>query len=287
MAESTAIPMTTNEEIDAVDVGDNTMEIIAYVDSIEGIKYVSKNKALLKFIINNGTGRRIRVLAWEENAKSYENKLSIHQIIHIQRGLFLRVNPNYFRKEENLIPFEISLTKNSKVDFLGKYATEAREMCKVVSTTIKDCASIEGKLSLDAYIKVTFEPETTSHSSYGSGAIMEGIYKLRVRISHFHQNPALVEGAHIRLIGEIKKDRYDSIYLQVADNNDITVIDDKVLSKETLRGGIHTPRKRPLQDANDNGEEIVEKSPRMNLNDGAFNTSLSQGSFDFENEFQN
>ncbi|CAG9772096.1 unnamed protein product [Ceutorhynchus assimilis] len=68
--------LKTHAEIDSFVVGDNTIELIGYVDEINGSKQVKNNtKTLFKFILNNGQGRRIRILMWDEMAKKFEQTI--------------------------------------------------------------------------------------------------------------------------------------------------------------------------------------------------------------------
>lgn len=139
--------------------------------------------------------------------------------------MYLPVNQTYFHKEEDLIPYELSLSKNSSIHLLGKYVTDGHKTPEVVATTIQNCSNVEGKicksleyvnvfklitygfLGLEGFIKITFAQITTSYSSYGSGAIVQDKYKLRVHINNFRENAALVQGANVKIEGELKRDK--------------------------------------------------------------------------------
>uniref|UniRef100_A0A1Y1KMN4 Replication protein A OB domain-containing protein n=1 Tax=Photinus pyralis TaxID=7054 RepID=A0A1Y1KMN4_PHOPY len=262
------VVFTTNEEIDAFQPGDNTIEITAYVDCVEGTKCVGVNKkTLFKFIINNDNGRRIKVLLWEEAAKRYESNISNRQIIHIERALYLPCHPTYYRKENDLLPFEISFTKNTTLIILGTYGTNTSSENEYTFTTIKDCTNVKGTIKLEAYIKVPFEKVTTNYSSFGSGAIVEDIYKLRIHINNFEANPQLLKGTHILVTGEIKKDKYDSIYLHINKMTDIEVMDEKMLSANDLKKGIHTPGKKRLLEETEGESSNANKKLHYERND--------------------
>ncbi|XP_043270334.1 uncharacterized protein [Venturia canescens] len=74
---ATTEEFTSNEEMDEFIAGDETIYFTGYIDSIEGSKLVDKGvkKVLYKFVVNNGKGRKMRVLMWEEVANKYEASL--------------------------------------------------------------------------------------------------------------------------------------------------------------------------------------------------------------------
>ncbi|XP_043270336.1 uncharacterized protein [Venturia canescens] len=85
---ATTEEFTSNEEMDEFIAGDETIYFTGYIDSIEGSKLVDKGvkKVLYKFVVNNGKGRKMRVLMWEEVANKYEASLRCKDIIRIWNG---------------------------------------------------------------------------------------------------------------------------------------------------------------------------------------------------------
>ncbi|KAL0128616.1 hypothetical protein PUN28_003770 [Cardiocondyla obscurior] len=61
--------LSSNDTIDKIQFFDSTVEIIGYVDEIESPKIVGNNQQykIFKFFFNNGKGRKIQVLAWNDD----------------------------------------------------------------------------------------------------------------------------------------------------------------------------------------------------------------------------
>ncbi|XP_036143664.1 uncharacterized protein LOC118645886 [Monomorium pharaonis] len=61
--------LTKNEELDAIQIFDSTVEIIGYIDGIESPRIVGNNQQykILKFFLNNSSGRRIQIVSWNDD----------------------------------------------------------------------------------------------------------------------------------------------------------------------------------------------------------------------------
>lgn len=90
------------------------------------------------------------------------------------------------------------------------------------------------------YIQSEFVRCTVGNVSYGSGAVTDGTYHLIVNVTNYNQNANLATGVHVRLHGLIRRNRHDSIVLQVTNMNDVTIVDDAIMLPRELRRG-HLP----------------------------------------------
>lgn len=53
-------------------------EIIGYVDGIDSSRYVGNNNQykIFKFYINNGSGRRVQIVAWNDDIENVEHLIN-------------------------------------------------------------------------------------------------------------------------------------------------------------------------------------------------------------------
>lgn len=85
--------------------------------------------------------------------------------------------------------------------------------------------------------------------SYGSGAITDGRFHLNVNVTNFNLNPNPALGAHVRIQGEIRRNRFETLVLQVLNMADISVIDNEIMTPAALRGGYRIPGRVIVPDA--------------------------------------
>jgi len=54
-------------------------EIIGYVDGIDSSRYVGNNNQykIFKFYINNGSGRRVQIVAWNDDIENVEHLIKL------------------------------------------------------------------------------------------------------------------------------------------------------------------------------------------------------------------
>ena len=60
-------------------------QIVGYVDNIEATRTVGNNQQyqFFKFYLNNGTGKRIQVVAWNDNVKLVEKLIEPNYVSYI------------------------------------------------------------------------------------------------------------------------------------------------------------------------------------------------------------
>ncbi|XP_043286866.1 uncharacterized protein [Venturia canescens] len=235
---ATTEEFTSNEEMDEFIAGDETIYFTGYIDSIEGSKLVGKGvkKVLYKFVVNNGKGRKMRVLMWEEVTKKYEASLRCRDIIRIWNGKALAVNPNFANASDDVIAVELSVQRSTRVDIMGQFKTEEQQ-CYTRVLLRNSTADSNQLIVVEGFIKVPFFTSTTGNSIYGMGAITDGQYKLRVHIAQYSDIESLGIGAHIEVRGEIRKDKFGSPYLQAKDMGQIIIVDSEIMSDAELRNG--------------------------------------------------
>jgi len=113
--------LSPNEVIDEIKISERTVEVVGFVERIEGpIKVGEKAQyKLFKFILNNGNGRRIQVIAWDEVIESIMHDIKKNYIFRLD-GLQVR-SPKFEYQNNGNVPYELVIRSNTKVSNLGKY----------------------------------------------------------------------------------------------------------------------------------------------------------------------
>ncbi|CAL1674778.1 unnamed protein product [Lasius platythorax] len=135
--------LTSNEILDNIKVYDSTVEVVGFVDGIEASKYVGEKQQykVFKFYINNGQGRRVQVIAWNDDIEPVEPHVKLNHIIHLD-GVQARI-PKVARFNNGNVPYELQIQTNSTYCNLGKYNSEQLidvepqlvEFCDVMNTS--------------------------------------------------------------------------------------------------------------------------------------------------------
>ncbi|XP_015125565.1 uncharacterized protein LOC107047319 [Diachasma alloeum] len=177
---------------------------------------------LFRCIINNTTGRQLRVLFWEDMARTYENQLC-GQIVTITRARIVRSDPRY-PSPLNLMKIEISVQRNSTVTLHGPYVHPDNALIPNIPEILLANVgqySGEGVIRIVGFIETALEQQIFGNAAYGSGAITDGHYRLVINIGVFnlHNVPGL--GSHIVVQGTLRRNAYQTLLLQVPDMSNI------------------------------------------------------------------
>ncbi|KAL6418637.1 hypothetical protein ACFW04_011925 [Cataglyphis niger] len=113
--------LTSNEVLDNVQIFDSTGEIIGYVDGIEAPRYVGDQQQyrVFKFYINNGNGKRVQIIVWNDDIKNVEPNIKLNYIIHLD-SVQTRT-PKIARFNNGNVPYELQVRSNTIISNLGKY----------------------------------------------------------------------------------------------------------------------------------------------------------------------
>ncbi|XP_029154771.1 uncharacterized protein LOC114927886 [Nylanderia fulva] len=114
--------LTSNEVLNNIQVFDSTVEVVGFVDGIEASRYVGDKKQykVFKFYINNGEGRRVQVVVWNDDITPVEPHVKLNHIIHLD-GVQARTPISY---NNGNVPYELQIQSNTTISNLGKYNME-------------------------------------------------------------------------------------------------------------------------------------------------------------------
>ncbi|XP_011706526.1 PREDICTED: uncharacterized protein LOC105461713, partial [Wasmannia auropunctata] len=91
---------TSNEIIDTIQLYDSTIEIVGYIDGIDSTRYVGNKLQykFFKFYLNNGNGRRIQIVAWNDQIERIEHHIMSNYVStkHYQDDMATYTNEEYY-----------------------------------------------------------------------------------------------------------------------------------------------------------------------------------------------
>ncbi|KAH0549709.1 hypothetical protein KQX54_012849 [Cotesia glomerata] len=219
------------------------------------MKDTISGKKIFRFVMSNGTGRRVRIIVWEPLNKIYQEKVRSK----------MAADPSYAQEAENVIRQELVVTSQSKVKWPVTTGndTEVRALISIAGIP-----NTFGLAVVAGYIKDEFDEVTYKNHSFSSGSITDGALKTKGQVRNFNKVLAgkLVEGTHVEVKGQVEREKtYALSYIQCNSFNDIKVIDDQIMTQEQLRAGFRSPEsnaaKRPRLASPDKDQDDETRMP--------------------------
>ncbi|XP_024891762.1 uncharacterized protein LOC112467401 [Temnothorax curvispinosus] len=136
--------LSSNEVLDNVKIYDSTVEIVGYVDGIESPRLVGDKQQykFFKFFLNNANGRRVQVVAWNEEIKNVESLIIPNHIMHLD-GVQARAPKHANFNNEN-VAYELHIKSNSIINSLGKYEPTSSSSHGPIPILLKDVMNSSG-----------------------------------------------------------------------------------------------------------------------------------------------
>ncbi|XP_011313006.1 uncharacterized protein [Fopius arisanus] len=223
---SSTIEMTSDAEIDGFEPGDASMELIGYVETIEGMREIrSPQKHLFKFIINNGNDKRMRVLMWAKEALKYLPQITLKQIVSLTMGTISAVNPKFKGSYENMADTEFNVQTTSDVTFHGVYGETAQCFLSYEEVPLQRVSTMTMPMCIEAFLRSPFKLVSTINGSYGAGLVVDPNYKLAVQITNFKDNENLTQGVCLKLKGQMAKNKMGGQFFKVSDMGNENVVE--------------------------------------------------------------
>ncbi|KAF7998487.1 hypothetical protein HCN44_010895 [Aphidius gifuensis] len=170
---------------------------------------------ILRGILSNLQGREIRLLIWDKRVAEFEYRIFC-QVLRINRPKVVVANPQYFDPGQNLMPLELSVQTSTFIDIVGPMVEEIPVMPDIPSYELSAIGNILGAVRLVAFIRYPIERQVVGNYSFGSGAITDGVHHLCVNVAGA-QGPSHAAGTHNVVTGDLRRNNYETIVLQVAD----------------------------------------------------------------------
>ncbi|XP_029171953.1 uncharacterized protein LOC114941216 isoform X1 [Nylanderia fulva] len=187
-----------------------------------------KQYKVFKFYINNGEGRRVQVVVWNDDITPVEPHVKLNHIIHLD-GVQART-PKISRYNNGNVPYELQIQSNTTISNLGKYNMERTNLIEPELVEFCDVMNTSSRVALEGYIKSNFGPiyKTNLNKKIGCGSITDGYFKLEVHIINFDENDyELMKGDKIKVIGEMQY-AIDPSYFSVQSLKDIKKLEERM-----------------------------------------------------------
>ncbi|XP_044587852.1 uncharacterized protein LOC123267346 isoform X1 [Cotesia glomerata] len=153
--------------------------------------------SLYKIIVSNGSSSKVRVLFWGQMATVHSANIRDRSVIAIERAKTTQGNVTLNNPYEAIGPLELTLNNFSAVNIPGDLFDEVIDDAPIEVVRLIDAPNYKKKMYVLAWVKLSFGPVTLYGSTHGSGAIIDGNYRLRVQIANYVTNPLLVKGVYV------------------------------------------------------------------------------------------
>ncbi|XP_057334050.1 uncharacterized protein LOC130673135 [Microplitis mediator] len=247
---------TVDDEITNWVPNDNTVELIGFVDKIEGTKRVPVSKGstlttpLYKIIVSNGSSSKVRVLFWGPMAIDYSAKIRDRTIIKISRRKTAPGNISFNNPYECIGPLELTLNNSSTIEIMKELFDEVVDDSPVETVSLINAPNYKKKMYVLGWLKLPFNPVTSYGSTYGSGVIINGNNRLKVQIANYVENPKMTKGVYRKVLCESSVDSKGISFLIVHNSTDITLEEGQVVMTEAAlrKTGFITPKRSSEDD---------------------------------------
>lgn len=203
----------------------------------KNVDEVSKDNSPLRIILGNLSGRQLRVLFWQGKKDEFEGKL-FNQVLKISRCQVVKANPRFLKPSENLMPIELSVQQYTKVEMLGPWYEDVEVELKVIKNLSEASTLIGETINIQCFVKTPFELILKGTSSYGSGAITDGSFRLPVNITNYEMGNQNYEiGKNVSVKGKVRTNEHGTIIIQVQKISDIEICSPATLSSSEVKMG--------------------------------------------------
>ncbi|KAF7998483.1 hypothetical protein HCN44_010891 [Aphidius gifuensis] len=174
-------------------------------------------------------------------------------------------NAQYHDPSQNLMAIELSIQRSTVVQILGPIpAAPVAPLPAVPTVELRNIGDMTEPVRLVAFIRYPFERVVFGNYSYGSGAITDGTYHLCCHVAGApEQSPPA--GTHVALVGDLRRNNYDTLILHVVGMAQIDVIEDEIMEASRLRIGFRViSRGAPVRQGRV-AEQQLAVQPQVNL----------------------
>ncbi|XP_071582104.1 uncharacterized protein [Temnothorax nylanderi] len=236
--EEETVTFASDEMLESIQMEDSTVEIIGFVDEIDGPKIVGKTQhyRLLKFVLNNNSQHRVQIVAWNDEIDRIKNFLQPNRIIHIDGAKAKK--PKIPDFNIGTLPYELIIRSNTVINHLGTFDIKKNISMQTEEIQFKDvCNHLNSYICIRGFIKTRFNSFSNNFKTYGCGSITNGEYKLEIQIVNYDEFVDNFEkGQEIEVKGYVQIAN-DIFYLNVENKKNIKTIEGSTMTfLECLKG---------------------------------------------------
>ncbi|XP_029167920.1 uncharacterized protein LOC114943513 [Nylanderia fulva] len=221
--------------LESIQFEDSTVEIVGFIDEIDGPKIVGKSQhyRLLKFLVNNNSKHRIQVVAWNEEIDRINFYIQPNRIVHIDGAKAKKVKIPEFN--QGTLQYELIIRSNTTINTLGNF--DLKKNIQAVQPQLVELCDVPQHLNaciiIRGYIKTNFNKFLNSFKTIGCGSITDKMYKLEIQIVNYDNDVYFDKGQMIEMKGYVKI-MNDVFYLEIDHSTDIKQIGEEKLSFQQL-----------------------------------------------------
>ncbi|XP_071642147.1 uncharacterized protein [Temnothorax longispinosus] len=249
--EMESISFASDEMLETIQLEDSTVEIVGFIDEIDGPKLVGKaqNYQLLKFILNNNSCHRIQVVVWNKEIERIKHHIKPNNIVHIDGAKAKKTKVPEFN--QGTLPYELIIRSNTIINNLGTF--DLKTVINAIKPQLVNLSDVFQHLNycilVRGYIKTSLNICSNSFKTIGSGSVTDGTYKLEIQITDYkpEDNVDFEKGQEVEIKGFVKMSN-DIFYLDVQRTSDIKLIGNETLSFAQLLQGTKPIMKRSMSD---------------------------------------
>ncbi|KAL6418578.1 hypothetical protein ACFW04_011996 [Cataglyphis niger] len=167
------------------------MKVLTSIKVLDNIQiFDSTVNIVFKFYINNGNGKRIQIIVWNDDIKNVKPNIKLNYIIHLD-GVQART-PKIARFNNGNVPYE-QVQSNTIISNLSKY-NPLNLSDEIEPENVKFVTFIKSNFG-SIYIN-------NLNTKIGCGSLTNGYFKLEVHIIDFDKNEYnFTKGDKIKIIG--------------------------------------------------------------------------------------
>ncbi|XP_011313012.1 uncharacterized protein [Fopius arisanus] len=192
-------------------------------------------KRVFKFVLNNGAGKRMRVLLWAGDALKYQSQITMYQVIELTMGTIRDMNLKFpLPPGKDYVLTEYHFQTASTLTCRGFYKKddsyrdyEEVSLGEIMTKTTRICTEV--------YIRTPFKSVTTATEVQAMGLTVDKQFKLSVGIVSYTPNPEIVPGVCVKIRGILEKNKMGGVFLKVDDMSCIEIVAGKTMSVSEMK----------------------------------------------------
>ncbi|XP_043463094.1 uncharacterized protein LOC122501549 [Leptopilina heterotoma] len=217
-----------------------------------------------KYILDNLSGRRRRILIWPKRIQEFDGKL-VNHIVRITRGKVMGVNMQYYFEKDDLGPVEISIVDNSVVEIL-EHIPPSENITVFKEIALKDAGKYVGEnVSITAFLKLKVENVILNNYSYGCGCITDLKHKLIVNVSSYTARNDIPEGSKVTARGLLRSN-LNNLILQLSTVDDMTIAGEEIATSKDMKKGFLCLKVEELSNSSNSQSTQRQTPPREHQN---------------------
>ncbi|XP_044587394.1 uncharacterized protein LOC123266995 isoform X2 [Cotesia glomerata] len=202
------IKLSTNKHIDKLRPG-MSCKLVGYIDAIESVKQCNDSQ-LLKFVINNGAGKRVQIKCWGDDIPRVQADIIMDRVIHLENAY---CGPHTKYNNGNFTGAEITINKQTILENLREFdeknclADEDRDTdFQLIALDQIENSILPSRFKISGYVKTKFSIINSEIVNWVKAyvSLTDGERKIDVTINSYKPDHDIAKGDKIILTGSIK-----------------------------------------------------------------------------------